>query len=145
MTFNEKNFIGKVGGIEGRLTLTNRSHLSFGFTHSENKKEYVYNSIVNTVQVDIYYFTLRIWRIFSTLVMHINSLKGILDSEVRSDCSIPDKSNNQLTYFQTPFELLKASIIRVDLMNWGLTLEFNMLKESIPNLTSVSNPACSTK
>ncbi len=59
LTFNEKNFIGKVGGIEGRLTLTNRSHLSFGFTHSENKKEYIYNTSVNAVQVDIYYFTLR--------------------------------------------------------------------------------------
>lgn len=59
VTFNEKNFIGKAGGIEGRLQLSGKSHLSLGFTHSENNREYEYENRFNNYQVYINYFTIR--------------------------------------------------------------------------------------
>jgi hypothetical protein len=60
-TFLKKNFIGTIGGIEGRYVLNSKSNIGFGFSKSHNQKTINYDNGYNARMSDFnitntYYF-----------------------------------------------------------------------------------------
>lgn len=83
LEFNKKDFIGTIGGVEGRYALNSKSSIGLGFSKSHNQKKINYYNGYNASMRDFnithtnYFYTLDYERSLSKKIKNLTTQLGI--------------------------------------------------------------------